>query len=115
MHATLAVPSASDGFGLLSLLYFSDSLAPAANGGSLPLGVVAMDVFLVAPVFERSYAMFAARWDWILSPHLRGTYLPAWLWHAGRALVGQTRRSADGETRPPNPPLSQPWPPTARS
>jgi hypothetical protein len=83
MHATLAVHAigAPIGFGLLSLLYFKRfaGTSPLQTAVVFLSVVVAMDVFLVAPVFERSYAMFA-------SP--LGTWIPFALIFAATYLTG---------------------------
>jgi hypothetical protein len=66
---------------LLSLLYFKRfaGTSPLQTAVVFLSVVVAMDVFLVAPVFERSYAMFA-------SP--LGTWIPFALIFAATYLTG---------------------------
>jgi hypothetical protein len=83
MPATLAIHAigAPIGFALLSLLYFKRfaCTTPLQTAVVFLSVVVAMDVFLVAPVFERSYAMFA-------SP--LGTWIPFALIFAATYLTG---------------------------
>jgi hypothetical protein len=83
MRATLAVHAigAPIGFGLLSLLYFKRfaSTTPLQTAVVFLSVVIAMDAFLVAPVFERSYAMFA-------SP--LGTWIPFALIFSATYLTG---------------------------
>ena len=69
------------GFALLSLLYFKRfaCTTPLETAAAFLAVVVAMDAFLVAPVFERSYAMFA-------SP--LGTWIPFALIFAATYLTG---------------------------
>jgi hypothetical protein len=92
MDATLAVHAvgAPIGFALLSLLYFKRfaRTTPLQTAVAFLAVVVVMDVFLVAPVFEGSYAMFA-------SP--LGTWIPFTLIFAATYLTGQAvvRQSDD--------------------
>ena len=83
MEATLVVHAvgAPIGFALLSLLYFKRfaCTTPLQTAIAFLAVVVAMDAFLVAPVFERSYAMFA-------SP--LGTWIPFALIFAATYLTG---------------------------
>ncbi len=83
MDATLVVHAvgAPIGFALLSLLYFKRfaCTTPLETAAAFLAVVVAMDAFLVAPVFERSYAMFA-------SP--LGTWIPFALIFAATYLTG---------------------------
>ncbi len=70
MDATLVVHAvgAPIGFALLSLLYFKRfaCTTPLQTAVAFLVVVVAMDFFLVAPVFEGSYTMFASPWGtWI--------------------------------------------------
>jgi hypothetical protein len=69
------------GFALLSLLYFKRfaSTTPLETAAAFLAVVVAMDGFLVAPVFERSYSMFA-------SP--LGTWIPFALIFAATYFTG---------------------------
>lgn len=70
------------GFALLSLLYFKRFAytTPLQTAAVFLAVVVAMDVFLVAPLFERSYAMFA-------SP--LGTWIPFALIFMATYLTGR--------------------------
>jgi hypothetical protein len=83
MDATLVVHAvgAPIGFALLSLLYFKRfaCTTPLQTAIAFLAVVVAMDAFLVAPVFERSYAMFA-------SP--LGTWIPFALIFAATYFTG---------------------------
>lgn len=83
MEATLVVHAvgAPIGFALLSLLYFKRfaCTTPLQTAIAFLAVVVALDAFLVAPVFERSYAMFA-------SP--LGTWIPFALIFAATYLTG---------------------------
>ena len=83
IDATLVVHAvgAPIGFVLLSLLYFKRfaCTTPLQTAVVFLAVVVGMDVFLVAPVFERSYAMFA-------SP--MGTWIPFALIFAATYLTG---------------------------
>ena len=88
------------GFALLSLLSFKRfaCTTPLQTAVVLLAVVVAMDVFLVAPVFEGSYAMFASPLGtWIpFRPHLCGN-LPHRLSccaRIARSVDGRRRRSA---------------------
>lgn len=69
------------GFALISLLYFKRFVCttPLQTAVAVLAVVVGMDVFLVAPVFEGSYAMFA-------SP--LGTWIPFALIFAATYLTG---------------------------
>jgi hypothetical protein len=92
MDATLVVHAvgAPIGFALLSLLYFKrfGCTTPLETATAFLAVVIAMDAFLVAPVFERSYAMFA-------SP--LGTWIPFALIFAATYLTGVAvvRKSLD--------------------
>jgi len=83
MPATLIVHAvgAPIGFALLSLLYFKRfaCTTPLQTAVAFLAVVVAMDVFLVAPVFEGSYTMFAS---------LLGTWIPFALIFAATYLTG---------------------------
>jgi hypothetical protein len=83
LDATLVVHAigAPIGFALLSLLYFKRFAwtTPLQTAVAFLTVVVAMDVLLVAPVFEGSYAMFA-------SP--LGTWIPFALIFAATYLTG---------------------------
>ena len=83
MDATLVVHAvgAPIGFALLSLLYFRRfaCTTPLQTAVAFLAVVAAMDVFLVAPVFEGSYAMFAS---------LLGTWISFALIFAATYLTG---------------------------
>ena len=95
IHTTLVVHAigAPVGFALISLFYyqryaFTSSLQAAAAF----LGVVvALDLFLVAPVFEKSYAMFSS---------VLGTWIPFTLIFAAIYITGRV-------TSPQSPPQIQ--------
>jgi len=95
IHTTLVVHAigAPVGFALISLFYyqryaFTSSLQTAAAF----LGVVvALDLFLVAPVFEKSYAMFSS---------VLGTWIPFTLIFAAIYITGRV-------TSPQSPPRIQ--------
>ena len=84
MHATLVLHAvgAPVGFALISLLYhrkfaFTSPLQTALAFLGI---VVALDLFLVAPVFEKNYAMFASA---------LGTWIPFALIFAATYFTGR--------------------------
>jgi hypothetical protein len=84
MDATVVVHAvgAPIGFALLSFLYFKRFAwtTPLQTAVAFVAVVVAMDAFLVAPVFEGSYAMFSSA---------LGTWIPFALIFAATYLTGQ--------------------------
>jgi hypothetical protein len=71
MHRTLVVHAvgAPVGFALISLLYYRKFAftSPMQTAAAFLSVVVSLDLFLVAPVFEKSYAMFSS---------VLGTWIP---------------------------------------
>ena len=91
LHATLIVHAtvAPLAFGLLAWHHFTrypDSL-PVVTGLAMLSIVVGLDALLVAPVFERSYAMFGS---------VLGTWFPFLLIFVATYLVGRTARRRAG-------------------
>lgn len=84
MHATLVLHAvgAPVGFALISLLYYRKFAFTSPLQTALAfLGiVVALDLFLVAPVFEKNYAMFASA---------LGTWIPFALIFAATYFTGR--------------------------
>ncbi len=97
MHATLVVHAvgAPVGFALISLLYYRKFAFTSPLQTALAfLGiVVALDLFLVAPVFEKSYAMFTS---------VLGTWIPFALIFAATYFTGRwsmvSRKKGVGES-----------------
>lgn len=88
MHTTLVVHAigAPVGFALISLLYYRRYAftSPLRTAGAFLGVVVALDLFLVAPVFEKSYAMFSS---------VMGTWIPFALIFASTFLTGRVTLS----------------------
>jgi hypothetical protein len=88
MHTTLIVHAigAPAGFALISFSYYRKyAFSSPIQTAAAFLGVVmALDLFLVAPVFEKSYAMFSS---------VLGTWIPFGLIFAVTYLVGRLTRS----------------------
>jgi hypothetical protein len=84
MHTTLIVHAiaAPVGFALLSLFYYRRYAftSPMQTAAAFLGVVVALDLFLVAPVFEKSYAMFSS---------VLGTWIPFALIFAVTYLMGR--------------------------
>jgi len=84
MHATLVLHAigAPVGFALISLFYYRRYAftSPLKTAAAFLGVVVALDLFLVAPVFEKSYAMFSIP---------LGTWIPFALIFAVTYLVGR--------------------------
>ena len=84
IHTTLVVHAigAPVGFALISLFYYRRYAftSPLQTAAAFLGVVVALDLFLVAPVFERSYAMFSS---------VLGTWIPFALIFAATFLTGR--------------------------
>jgi len=84
IHTTLIVHAigAPLGFALISFFYYRRYAftSPLQTAAAFLGFVVALDVFLVAPVFEKTYAMFAS---------VLGTWIPFALIFAVTYLVGR--------------------------
>jgi hypothetical protein len=84
IHTTLVVHAigAPVGFALISLFYFRRYAftSPLQTAAAFLGVVVGLDLFLVAPVFEKSYAMFSSA---------LGTWIPFALIFAATYLAGR--------------------------
>jgi hypothetical protein len=84
MHNTLLLHAigAPVGFALISLFYYRRYAftSPLQTAAAVLGVVVALDLFLVAPVFEKSYAMFSS---------VLGTWIPFALIFAATYLTGR--------------------------
>ena len=84
LHTALVVHAigAPVGFALISLFYYRRFAftGPGQTAVAFLSVVVALDLFLVAPVFEKSYAMFSS---------LLGTWIPFTLIFAASYLTGR--------------------------
>ena len=84
IHTTLIVHAigAPVGFALISLFYYRRHAftSPMQTAAAFLGVVVALDLFLVAPVFEKSYAMFSS---------VLGTWIPFALIFAVTYLMGR--------------------------
>ena len=84
IHTTLVVHaiSAPVGFALISLFYFRRYAftSPLQTAAAFLSVVVILDLFLVAPVFEKSYTMFSS---------VLGTWIPFALIFAVTYLIGR--------------------------
>jgi len=97
MHATLVVHAvgAPFGFALISLLYYRKFAFtnPWQTAFAFLGTVVTLDLFLVAPVFEKSYAMFTS---------VLGTWMPFALIFAATYFTGRwsmvSRKKGVGES-----------------
>ncbi len=84
IHTTLIVHAigAPVGFALISLFYYRRYAftSPLQTAVAFLVVVIALDLFLVAPVFEKNYTMFAS---------VMGTWIPFILIFAATYLTGR--------------------------